>query len=66
MERAMITVISMKGDATKQDNYRPICGLPQLHKLLTTMIYNRLYAELDQHQCPDQAGFRKSKQGPTL
>ena len=24
------------------------------------MLYNRLYAELDRYQCPEQAGFRKT------
>ena len=59
----MVSVICEKADPTKQpENYRPICSLPQLYKLFTTMIDNRLYAELGQHQCPDQAGFRKQFQ----
>ena len=55
----MITVIYERGDATNPENYGPICGLPQLYKLFSAMLYNRLCAELEQHQCPDQAGFRK-------
>ena len=58
----MITMSHKKGDVTNPKNYKPICGLPQLHKLFSTMLMNRLYAELDRYQCPDQAGFRKTFQ----
>ena len=39
-------------------NYRPICSLPALYKLFTTILYSRLYSRLDQTQAEDQAGFR--------
>ena len=29
-------------------NYRPICSLPALYKLLSTILYRRLYPRLDQ------------------
>ena len=43
-------------------NYRPICSLPALYKLFTTILYSRLYPRLDQKQAEDQAGFRSSYQ----
>ena len=43
-------------------NYRPICSLPTLYKLFSTILYGRLYPVLDQKQAEDQAGFRKSYQ----
>ena len=54
-------VIYMKWGPDKTQNYTPICSLPQLYKLFSTMIYTR-YANLDQHQDPDQAGFRNKFQ----
>ena len=35
----MVTVMYKKGDVTNLENYRPICGLPQLNKLSSTMLY---------------------------
>ena len=43
-------------------NYRPICSLPALYKLVTTVLYSRLYPRLDQIQSEDQAGFRRTYQ----
>ena len=43
-------------------NCRPVCSLPALYKLFTTMLYSRLYPRLDQKQAEDQAGFRSSYQ----
>ena len=43
-------------------NYRPICSLPALFKLFTTILYSRLNPRLDQLQTEDQAGFRSSYQ----
>ena len=54
-------MITEKGDPTNPKNYRPICSLRRLHKLFSTMQYNRLHA-LDRYQCPDQAAFRKAFQ----
>ena len=56
----MITARYKNGDVTNPENYRPICGLQQLYKLLSTMLCNRLRAVLDRHQCADQAGFSKT------
>ena len=51
-----------KGDVENVGNYRPICSLPELYKLFTTILYSRLYPRLDQKQAEDQAGFRSSYQ----
>ena len=51
-----------KGDVKNVGNYRPICSLPELYKLFTTILYSRLYPRLDQKQAEDQAGFRSSYQ----
>ena len=49
---------TQKGDVEEAGNYRPICSLPALYKLFTTILYSRLYPRLDQIQAEDQAGFR--------
>ena len=41
-------------------NYRPICSLPALYKMFSTILYGRSYPALDQKQAEDQAGFRRS------
>ena len=58
--KGMITVIYKTGDATKPENYRPICGLAQHYQLFSTMLYNRLYAVLDWYHCASQAAFRNT------
>ena len=40
----------------------PICSLPALYKMFTTILYSRLYPRLDQKQAQDEAGFRSSHQ----
>ena len=54
-----IKVKNKKGDVENVSNYRPICSLPALYKLFSTILYARLYPMLDQKQAEDQAGFRK-------
>ena len=49
-----------KGDVQDAGNYRPICSMPALYKLFSTLLYKRLYPRLDQGQPPDQGGFRSS------
>ena len=51
-----------KGDVEDVGDYHPICSLPALYKLFTTILYSRLYPRLDQEQAEDQAGFRCSHQ----
>ena len=55
-------VIHRKGDVENVSKYRPICSLPALYKLFSTILYGRLYPVLDQKQAEDQAGFRNSYQ----
>ena len=66
-KKVRIKVIHKKGDVENVSNYRPICSLPALHKLFSTILYGRLYPMLDQKQAEDQAGFRKlTRQQTTL
>ena len=57
-----IKVIHKKGDVEDVSNYRPICSLPSMYKLLSTILSGRLYPMLDQKQAEGQAGFRKTFQ----
>ena len=61
-KKVKIKVIYKKGDVENVSNYRPICSLPALYKLFSTILYARLYPMLDQKQAEDQAGFRKTYQ----
>ena len=61
-KKMKIKVIHKEGDVENVGNYRPICSLPALYKLFSTILYGRLYPRLDQKQAEDQAGFRSSYQ----
>ena len=61
-KKVKIKVIHKKGDVENVSNYRPICSLPAMYKLFSTIMYGRLYPMLDQYQAEDQAGFRKTYQ----
>ena len=61
-KRVKIKVFHKKRDVENVGNYRPICSLPALYKLFSTILYRRLYPRLDQEQAEDQAGFRSSYQ----
>ena len=62
-KKVKIKVIQKKkGDVENVRNFRPICSLPALYKLCTTILYSRLYPRPDQIQAEDQAGFRSSFQ----
>ena len=61
-KKVKIKVIHKKGDVENGSNYRPICSLPALYKLFSTILYARLYPMLDQKQAEYQAGFRKTYQ----
>ena len=60
--RGKIKVIHKKRDVEDVGNYRPICSLPALYKLFSTIFYSRLFPRLDQIQAEEQAGFRSSYQ----
>ena len=55
-------VVHKRGDVEGAENYKPNCTLPALHKLFSTLLYNRLYPRLDRVQPEDQGGFRRSYQ----
>ena len=59
-KKVKIKVIHKKGDVEDASNYRPICSLPAMYKLFSTILYGRLYPMLDQNQAEDQAGFKKN------
>ena len=58
----ILFVSTFAGDVENVSNYRPICSLPAMYKLFSTILYGRLYPMLDQNQAEDQAGFRKTYQ----
>ena len=41
-KRVKVKVIHKKGDVENVSNYRPICSLPALYKLFSTILYGRL------------------------
>ena len=51
-----------KGSEEDARNCRPICTLPALYKLFSTILHNRLCSRLDSLQPEDQGGFRRSHQ----
>ena len=61
-KKVKIKVIHKKRDVENVGNYRPICSLPALYTLFSTILYRRLNPRLDQMQAEDQAGFRSSHQ----
>ena len=61
-KKVKIKVIHKKGYVENVSNYRPICSLPAMYKLFSTILYGRLYSMLDQKQAEGQAGFRKTYQ----
>ena len=61
-KKVTIKVIHKKGDVEHVSNYRPICSLPALYKLFSTILYGRLHPVLHKKQAEDHAGIRKSYQ----
>ena len=61
-KKVNIKVLHKKGDVENVGNYRPICSLPALYILFSTILYRRLYPRLDQEQAVDKARFRSSYQ----
>ena len=50
-------MVHKKGDVEEVGNYRPICTLPALYTLFSTLTNNRLYPRLDRVQQKDQGGL---------
>ena len=61
-KKVTIKVMHKKGGVENVSNCLPICSLPALYTLFSTILYGRLYPALDQKQAEDQACFRKSYQ----
>ena len=47
--KVKIKVIFKKGDVENVGNYRPICSLPALYKLFTTILYSRSSYQTTDH-----------------
>ena len=43
-KKVKIKVIHKKGDVENVGNYRPICSLPALYKLFSTILYSRFFS----------------------
>ena len=67
-KKALITVNYKKGYVTNPENFRPICGLPELYKLFSMMLYNWHYVVLDRYPSVPtrQNSERHSKHGTSL
>ena len=46
-KKVKIKVIYKKGDVEDVSNYRPICSLPSMYKLFSTIMYGRFFPMLD-------------------
>ena len=53
-------IIFKKGNKKDLKNYRPICLLSNVYKVLTKVLTKRLEKTLDENQSREQAGFRNS------
>ena len=59
-KKVKIKVIYKKGDVEDVSNYRPICSLPSMYKLFSTIMYGRLYPMLDQKTSRRSGGIQKN------
>ena len=55
---SIFKVIFKSGDRKLAKNYRPICIIPMLYKLFSTLLSRRLRSVLDNALTQEQAGFR--------
>ena len=53
-----IVIIFKKGNKKDLNNYRPICLLSNIYKLLTKVLMKRVEKTVDENQPRQQAGFR--------
>lgn len=54
-----IRILYKKGSRVDIANYRPLSLSDNLNKVMMKILKNRIYNQLDSHQSPDQAGFRR-------
>ena len=56
---SVVKILFKGGDATQAKNYRPICVMPLLYKLLAVLLQKRLTPALGKELTREQAGFQK-------
>ena len=61
LKSGCITPIHKNGDKTSVKNYRPVCSLSSLSKIIEKVVYNRMLNFIDKHKIlsTQQFGFRK-------
>ena len=59
LKLANVTPIFKKNDATKKENYRPICILPNISKIYEKVLYKQISSFFDNFFSKYQCGFRK-------
>ena len=57
-QNANMTIIFNKGNKKDFKNYRPICLLSNVYKVLTTILTKTLDKTFDETRAREQAGFR--------
>ena len=62
LKTGCITPIYKTGDKTAIKNYRPVCSLSSLSKIIEKLVYNRMLKFIDKHKIlsSQQFGFRKN------
>ena len=63
-KNAKMMIFVKKGNKKDLKNYRPICLLSNIYKVLTIVLKKRLEKTLDETQPQEQAGF-KTRRKPT-
>ena len=58
-QTSTIILLHKKGNRDDLNNYRPISLMPNMYKLFTKILTNRITKIMDENQPPEQAGFRK-------
>ena len=53
-----IILLHKKGEKLDINNYRPISLISHIYTYFIKVIEDRISAEIDKHQSPEQAGFR--------